>query len=210
MNNYKIKTKTKDITFISYYTFDSPYVDIAKKYLIPSLEKFKLKYDITGIKSFGSWYKNTAYKGKFILDKLKQYSIVVWLDVDAEIKSYPNLFFNIPDEYNLAVHYLEWASWYGYKNNPTKELLTGTMFLKYNNNIANLCREWYELSFNTTEWEQKVLQRILPKYNIKVYKLPLDYSYINSLPDGRDPLVKIDNPIIVHHQISRDLKRKIK
>ena len=196
--------------FVSYYTLNTPYEQIAKEYLIPTLEKFKLNYIIQAINNLGSWYKNTAYKSKFLLEKLKLYNEVVYIDVDAKIMSYPKLFFEIKDKCDFAAHYLNWNDFYGYKQHPpVKELLTGTLFLKYTPEIERLCKEWYDIASKTHEWEQKVLQRIINNYNIRIFELPIEYCYIATKPNGEKPNIKVDNPVIIHYQKSREFKRKI-
>ena len=196
--------------FVSYYTLNTPYEEVAKRYLIPSLERFKLNYVVEAIKNLGNWYKNTAYKAKFILEKLKLYNEVVYIDVDAEIREFPELFFNIPEEYSFACHFLNWNDFYGYKHNPpVLELLTGTLFIRNNPNTRQLCEEWYEKSINSYIWEQKVLQQIINNYNIKIFKLPIEYCYIATKPDGNEPNIKVNKPVIVHYQKSREFKKFI-
>jgi len=196
--------------FVSYYTLNTPYEQIAKEYLIPTLEYYNLKYIVQGVKNLGNWYKNTAFKPKFLLEKLKFYNEIVYIDVDAKILSYPTLFFEIKDKYNFAAHYLNWNDFYGYKQNPpVKELLTGTLFLKYTPEIERLCKEWYKLANKTMQWEQKVLQEIINNYNIEFFELPIEYCYIATKPDGNKSNIKVDNPVIVHYQKSREFKRRL-
>ena len=194
--------------FISYYT--PQYKEIAFNNLIPSLAKYNLINFVEQVNNLGNWYKNTAYKALFIKKylEIQENNEIVWIDVDATIEQYPVLFFNIPKEYDIAFHYLDWNTWYGYKNH-IKELLTVTMFFRKNEKIINLCDEWYSEAFKTNEWEQKVLQRIIPKYNLKIYELPIEYCYMKTRPRNQTPLVKCE-PVIIHHQASREMKKKIK
>ncbi len=200
---------------VSYATENTPYEEVYESYLKESINKINPTiYNFHAkVPSLGNWYKNTAYKGKFVLDCLNEFKdsfeMIVLLDVDAKILQYPKLFEEIPQEYDIGCHFLDWKTWYGQKDSKVKELLTGTMFFRNNPNVRALCEDWYNTSNKTSEWEQKVLQDILPKHNIKVYELPLDYCYINSRPRELPPLVKIENPVIVHYQKSRELKRRI-
>jgi hypothetical protein len=194
---------------VSYYTEDTPYEQIAHKHLIPSLQKLNLDYEIDVVKNYGTWYKNTAHKGQFILNKLEKYKRIVWVDVDAEVLKYPKLFDEISDEYDIAIHYLSWNRWYGYNNNKdVNELLTGTMYFKDSHLMRVVCKKWHEIASKTNIWEQKVLQKVIKSYNLKIYELPLEYIYMNSRPRGEPPLIKLD-PVILHHQASREWKRKI-
>ena len=191
--------------YISYYT-EGIYEEVMNKYLLPSLKKWKLKYDIQCLPSLGSWSPNVALKPKFILDMLNKHNEdIVFLDADATIESFPDLFATLSANINVAAHYLDWKTWYGKGNK--KELLTGTLFLQNTPAVKRLCEEWYETAKKTNRWEQAVLADILKtKPNIKVYELPLSYCYIKSRPGNKQPLVLL-NPVILHHQCSRKYKR---
>jgi len=54
--------------------------------------------------------------------------------------------------------------------------------------------------------QQKVLQKIIERDKIKVFELPLSYCYIETLPNGQKPNIKIENPVISHYQASRKTK----
>lgn len=198
----------------SFYTEHTPYEEVAHNYLLKScIDILNKSPIILTSKNYGNWYRNVAEKPKIILDLfniLKDNVCLVFLDADATIEQYPKLFEEIPEEYDIAFHYLDWATWYGYKDSKVKELLTGTMFFRNNDKTRELCLEWHCESVKTTEWEQKVLQRILSKYDLKIYELPIEYCYIKTLPNGNEPLVKINNPVIIHHQLSRELKKRLK
>ena len=198
--------------FIAFYTKDSPYEQIAKEKLIPSLERFNLNYEIIQTESQGNWYKNVAEKPKIILDYLVEYPFqynVVILDVDAIIEKEPILFNEIPDKYDIAFHYLDWSIWYRYQNCNIKELLTGTMLFRNRPQVRELCKEWYSQAKETQQWEQKVLERIIGNYNLKIFELPIEYIYINTLPNGSKPRISDENVVIRHFQASRTWKRKI-
>jgi hypothetical protein len=76
--------------------------------------------------------------------------------------------------------------------------------------MQQFVKEWYLLANTADMWEQKCLSKLLEtKKDVKLFELPVSYCYIKSLPDGKEPLVKID-PIILHHQASRVLKKQIK
>lgn len=196
--------------FIAYYTPE--YKKIAEENLIPSLRKFDLNFDVKEVPNLGSWYKNTAYKAKFVLDYLDYpFNIsVVLLDVDAKIIKEPILFDTIPRSYDLAVHYLDWNVHYGYKQNPvTKELLSGTMMLRNTLEVRELCKEWYKRAMEGNVWEQKILSDIIEKSNVRVYELPREYCFISTLPRGGTPPVPCD-AVIEHYQASRKFKRLIR
>lgn len=191
---------------------DGPYELEFSTHLLPSLQKFNIPYYIEVIESKGSWLKNVAQKPGAIFNAMEKYpnKDIVCLDADSEILSYPSLFDNIPEEYDLAFHTLDWNTWYR-NNSNIKELLSGTMYIRNNEKTRKIVEEWYFTSNNYDMWEQKVLSNILEKNkDIKIYDLPLEYCWINSLPDGKDPFIKPDNVIIQHFQASRKYRKLIK
>jgi hypothetical protein len=195
---------------VAFATEKSPYEQSMKELLIPSLEKLNIPYHIEVIESQGSWLKNVAQKPRIILNALEKYPVknIVSVDVDAEILSYPSLFNNIPKEYDFACHILSWKEWYKHEID-NKEVLSGTVFMRNCDKMKELATKWYELATNSFEWEQKCLDKALKELNIPIYHLPIEYCYIKTLPDGKEPYIKI-NPVILHHQHSRKYKRFIR
>ena len=198
-------------TIVSFYTVGTVYAEVAHQYLMPSIQKLQLKSDIRGILSLGSWQKNTSYKPKFILEMLDHgLNDLVFVDSDATITTYPELFDKIPSNFDFAVHTLDKNAWYGLDYGQDKyELLTGTLFVRNNQRARKILNLWIQNCENTTMWEQRVLQNLVEEYEIPIYPLPLGYCYINSLPDGTKPRIKIDNPTIIHHQVSRKYKNLV-
>jgi len=198
----------------SFYTKDTPYKNVYDEYLKQSVNKWDLDILCSEVHNQGSWYKNVAEKPQVILNMLEQLKdlqkdSLVFLDADATIERYPQLLYDIPEEYDIAMHYLNWETWYGYRGDKTRELLTGTMFFRPRKVVIDLCEEWYEKARKTNTWEQKILADIIEKYDIKIYKLPVEYCYVVSRPQGQEPLVKCE-PVILHHQKSREYKRRIR
>src|SRR5665213_663808 len=92
----------------------------------------------------------------------------------------------------------------------SKELLSGTLFVRNNQESKAIVQEWaVTCKMAPQVWEQMILNLVLKKNNVKVYELPLSYCYIKSLPDGREPIVKCDDAIIVHNQVSRKFRNKV-
>ena len=92
------KILSQDVLFISFYTFDGKYPELAKK-LTKSLNKFDLKSHILKLQnSFKTWEEGTHFKSKFILQCLLKFrKPVVWMDIDTEIWRYPELLFGDHD-----------------------------------------------------------------------------------------------------------------
>jgi len=203
MNNFYIST---------FYTKDSPYSEAVLEYLQMSLLHLPCAIHLINneIEDLGSWYRNVAEKPRVVLQMLEENpkECLVFLDADCTVNKYPYLFHEIPDEYDLAFHTLNWNTWYGYTAlNPVTELLTGTMFFRPNDKVKQLCVDWYEEAKRTSEWEQKVLERVIKHHDVKVYPLPIEYCYMATRPRGEAPLVKCD-PVITHYQVSRTEKRR--
>ena len=97
------------IIFISYATLNTPYIQVIESQLIPSPRSFKLPHYIEYITDKGNWNKNTNYKSTFILKMLNKHKCpVIFLDADATILKFPSLFYEIPNDYDLCAHYLDW------------------------------------------------------------------------------------------------------
>ena len=199
------------LIFGAFYTRNTPYADIVDSYFKQSCLELNLKFKITGIPNQGTWLKNVAEKPRVILDQLKDLKEderLIFVDADAVIEKYPTLLEMIPPEYDFGFHLLSWKQWYGYSTD-TYELLSGTLFLKNIPEVHALCLDWHRQALNYDEWEQVSLQKCLSNYKLNVYELPLEYCYPISRPGGLEPLVKLD-PIISHHQKSRELKKIIR
>ena len=91
-----------DIVFISFYTNEGKYPELAIK-LKKSINKFNLQSHILKINSnFASWEKGTHFKSKFILQSLLKFrKPVVWMDIDTEILKFPELLFA---EHDFAIY----------------------------------------------------------------------------------------------------------
>lgn len=200
--------------YMAWYTKDTVYGDIFKEKLEPSLKALNLPYIVKEMPNYTKWIKNVAQKPLAIKETLLEYKQpIVVLDVDATVNTNPVLFDTIDQNiYDLAYHTLDWATWYNRPSETTKELLTGTMWINYNDTMIKLCSDWYNVSLDSGIWEQQVLAGLLqrPAYkSLKSFELPLEYCYINSLLRGLAPHVKIDNPVVTHYQASREYKRQV-
>ena len=197
-----------------FYSEGTEYQNIYQNQLARSCEEYNLELEVMSTPNYHSWYRNVAEKPRVIMEMLdllvSNNTALVFLDADCTITQYPYLFEEIPEEYDIAFHTLNWNEWYGYKNHSaTRELLTGTMFFRKRKVVRELCREWYLQATQTMEWEQKVLEKVIKNHDVKIFNLPIEYCFMDSRPGNKPPLIKTD-PVIVHHQASRKLKRIIK
>lgn len=198
-----------EIVFISYFTRNTPYKSVMNKYLKPSLERFDLLHDIEAVPDLGSWASNTSFKAQFVLQKLLQHKKdVIFIDADAEILKYPSLFAQIPPEYDIAYHLLDWMrQWRNREGGDKFELLSGTVMFRYNKKVLSLVRKWVVRTKNSTTWEQKILQEIIENdKEIKSYILPAEYTTV-AMHDGSIPKY-IKEPVIFHHQKSRQYRNR--
>jgi len=193
---------------ISYYTKDSPYEEVMKTHLLPSLQKFGLDYDIEGIEDLGDWQKNTHYKAKFIKEMLLKHKCsVVFLDADATIEQYPKLFSYLY-KYDISYHELDWTLQWRSSAGTRKEILSGTLYLNYNEKILHFLDEWIKENNKSLTWEQKNMQEVLKRKTIdlKAYPLPYEYIVIPRHNGQIPPHIKKEDVVILHHQKSREYK----
>jgi len=198
------------ILYITFYTV-GVYEKVFNQYLRPSLEKRKLPYYAFKKENFKNWRKNTLWKASVILEALEKFKEdLVFIDADATIEKFPKLFYEIPSNCDLAIHYLDWfLHWRNEKGKSLRELLTGTMFIRNNDKMKKIVKEWNELNKKTPDiMEQKILQNLLDKKKeILVYHLPVDYVVIPKQNGTIPPYIK--NIVILHHQFSRKIKKGI-
>lgn len=170
---------------ISFYTKE--YSNVVKN-LIRSLKKFNLEYDIEKRKSLRNWHLNTNLKPEFILEKLKQYDKVIWLDADSVIKRYPTYFDLIEED--IAVYYRN-----------KRNLCAGTILFKNTPAVINLVEDWVDrLADEPNLWDQKHLEALVNDYQIdnklSVFYLPDTYCYMVGT-------TKLGEPVIYQTQKSR-------
>lgn len=198
--------------YIAWYTENTIYEELFKSHLEPSLQKYELDYEGIPMPNYHRWNSNVAQKPYAILQALKKYKEpIVVIDVDAKITEEPSLFERIKTaEFDLAYHSLDWETWY---NRPgktrTKEILTGTMWFNYNDTVIAFLERWAKDTWRSRCADQTTIEILMKgEYkHLRVCNLPLEYCYINSMPNGNPPFVKLNHPVITHFQASRMAKR---
>ena len=187
---------------VSFATAKTPYVEVINQFLIPSLKALSIPYDIAYPEDRGNWISNTQIKPIIIRDMLLHHmQPIVFLDADATVEYYPKLFDELQD-YDIAVHYLDWNKfWNNIEGNIKREIAGGTLYFNYNDRVINFLNEWIALTKNDYN-DQQTLNKLLPQMtHLKIYNLPIQYCAIckgnNKVPDW------IKDPCISHHQISR-------
>jgi tetratricopeptide (TPR) repeat protein len=205
LQNYKFikdklnlqKAKKNDLIYVSMYTHGTPY-EQEVKVLDASLNKYKLFFEIVGIRPQGSWIKNTQMKPQIILDIMEKHNKdVVWVDADAEILSDPVFFSTI--ETDIAFHIL---TWYKDKPNEFHEMLVGTVFFRNNNKIRVLLRQWIALNKQVDRPDGETFQMLLQEDKY-LTRTDLPAEYVRIFDSEQMEGIK---PIIVHNQASRRFK----
>jgi hypothetical protein len=184
---------------IAYYTLGNPYQQLSEN-LRKSCKEFNLPLFLKPIEDLGSWEKNTHYKANFISDCLERFSEnLVYVDVDAEFKRYPDLFKSLECDIAYRTENFRWR-----KN----EALSGTIFMGNNDRVRSLVNLWKSInganeSFRSRPdtWEQANLQRATEQtLEIDYKNLPPEYTYIFDHTKSMYPNIL---PVIEHFQASR-------
>ena len=186
--------------FVSHYTKDTPYVDIAKN-LVASLEKWHLDYDIEATPIIGTWRHNSNYcavQVKMMLEKYRPRSILR-LDADAQVEAYPDLFVSKGFRCDVAA-----TMWYSSKLRPKGELMGGTLYFANTPGSRDIVTYWIERINQRPNYRNPdLLLEILRKHRAKVNfrELPLSYCRIFDFPNMGP------EKVIVHYQASRKCKK---
>ncbi len=193
-----------NVIFTSFYTRDPIYAKHAEG-LMKTLDTFNLKYDIESIESdpTKTWINNVIYKPIYILKKMNQYSCpVVWLDVDARVRSIPELFFECDKDIAFHARDMEKSAPWG---------RTGTILLNNTDVTKEFIKQWY-----VTCVEEKCADHIgfnillrKNKHNMDVQVLPVAYCYIFDNVGDKHRLEQSEwaSPVIEHLQASRSRKK---
>lgn len=190
------------IKVISYY---SPEYTKHAQRLTSSLIKYSIDYQCIGMPKFSSWHAGVSFKPTYImnaLDNFTNYDGVLWIDADAYLKRW------IPwDELegaDVGATRFRWSP--SHKN----EMLTGTLYFANNAKVRMLVEQWVgetrKYAHSDTPEQDALLNLAHTWAQTILFKdLGIDWTYID------DPLVKQQypkaNPIIVHTQASREIKK---
>ena len=182
---------------VAYYTRKTFYEDDMKR-LLKSLKLYKIPYYIESINSLDSWAANTSYKPTFLKQMMKKFPDhnIVYIDCDAEFKSYPVLFDDLDCE--IAVHNFD-KTQHPRITRLGFEILSGTIFFKNVKKVYDLIERWEGRCQRISHvWDQRHLENLIGK---EYYNLPPEYCTIF------DVMSHIKNPVIVHYQTSRKVRR---
>ena len=150
-----------------------------------------------------SWVSRTNLKPGIILHELQKGNTVLYIDSDAKITSREviNIDALIPPEYIAACHFLDWDKWAGGCSGVI-EPLTGTLFFRPT--AIPIVQAWCELAHNSNEPDGKTFAIVAQPDNKSIYHLPIEWCYINNLPNGNKGKIPCYKPLIIHYQQSRN------
>ena len=196
---------------ISFFT-EGHYEKVFRDNLYPTLIDQRVSYHVECVKTKFSWGANTNIKPFFVQRMLQKYPgrTLIWLDADSRIENPPKLFDKIDDKYDMGVFYLDLDMWYQTSRHKGKrELGSGIIMLRNRPATMDVVKLWCQyVKAEPKVWEQKHLQRAVEGTPTLVkFNFPLEYSYIYSLPNGQPPHVKLDAPVIVQYQASREVRK---
>ena len=188
--------------FISFYTPNGSYPVLARQ-LETSLKKFNLDYDIELFESFDSWLSGVDNKAKFIKNKLLKYKdTVVWLDIDTEIKRFPELLFGneqlaLFNWFAVDRHVLQQQAGFPFDPN-TEQMLNGGAVSKWSHTpkCIELLDLWVDCLQRPHETDDQMLDvawNLFDHKNVNYRWLPESYNVIESMFTDR-----VD-PVILHH-----------
>ena len=190
-NQYSNKN---DILFVSMFTAGTPYEEEVKS-LQKTLDGFGLPYEIVGLRTQGSWEKNTQMKPQVIKGIMDKHNKdIVWVDADAEILKYPELFYSL--DCDIAFHYIkEW-----------NEKMTGTMYFKNNTISREVLNKWIALNEKNNNPDAINFQAVMEGFNdLRITDLPNEYIHISD-----NKYLQCTEPVIIHNQASRRFKESVK
>lgn len=161
--------------------------------LVSSCRKFNIPRSVDTIPNCGSWEVNCSQKPSYLLRKLDELRRpILWVDADGEFMAEPHLFDGL--DCDVAVH-----------RNPVGQILSGTVYLNDTTPARRLVEAWSALcGEDPRTWDQKHLEAALDRLKgLRVFYLPREYCAVFDH-------YKVENPVILHKQASRTLKRKVR
>lgn len=189
------KQGKNEIVYVSMFTIGTPYEEEIK-ILQKSLDKFNLFYELYGLKSLGSWEKNTQMKPQVIRAAMDKHNRdVVWLDADAVVNRPPEFFETIDGD----ISYYTIKQW--------NEMLTGTLYFRNTDRVKHFLEQWKQLNDSNNKPDAVNFQQLMlqARKELVVEDLPGDYIKIFD-----NPHIQSDDPVITHNQASRRFKSGIK
>jgi len=183
------------VRICSYYTPDNGYPEDAH-HLSASLDRLGIPAEIEQVPSVGSWRANCMRRASWLLERLRgSDEAVLWIDVDAVVRSDPRPYLETLTDCDVAFHFLN-----------GKELLGGTMLYRPTPNAVLLLERWvgqnvvYPQAFRS---QINLARAVESVSGLRVAHLPPEYTFIF---DTMRAIYPDAVPVIEHYQASRRLR----
>ena len=171
--------------------------------LYDSCKIYNLDAYICRLDEFPSWAHGVCHKPQFILDSMKafpEYDGYLWTDADSVFKRQPD--FEVFVDCHFSAH--------KFKRSPAheEEILTGTFWLANTPTLRSMVKEWAENTeryIRTFTPEQHSLKEVLPRWGSQILFKNMDPEWV-WIPDTMPEIYGKRNPIVHHHQMSRELR----
>ncbi len=152
--------------FISYYTVDTPYEDMAKE-LADSLDRLNMPHEFEGLASRGSWVANTCLKSECVSRFWNAAEgPICWLDADSTVAREPWFLCDNPFDFAIVRRH----GW---------RFMSGMIFLNKTAGAQALLTEWTALCKRYPYvWDQALLSfawyTVARRGGIRTLWLPVD------------------------------------
>lgn len=198
-------------TIFSFYTISTPYSREIQN-LQKDCKNLSIPFMKVGTQPTGKWVENTMLKPSLILkamDKCKT-EVLVWVDADARIKSYPTFFDELEKEkIDFSV----------FQMGSQSRITSGTIFMRVCPKIRTLLEAWAWMCKTSKErlGDQHELRKVIKRgaykqIGLKYKALPYSYCFIfdDSLRNLSPSISPLEgDPVILHTQASRRYKGKM-
>jgi hypothetical protein len=177
---------------VSFYTPD--YEPHAKR-LVASCESVGYRHRVDPLPDTGVWVRNCAHKGPFLHQVLSQADgPILWVDADGEILRRLEAIEALDADVALVDTK---------EREPRIRYRTGTLWLNQTPGAAGFVAEFADRCASEPDlWDQEHIYRTIADTPAKVAYLPMSYCQRFDEPSG------VRDPHIIHHQASREMRRK--
>lgn len=199
---------------ISFYTGNGPYSKSAKR-LAESCAALGIESDIERYEDRGSWVDNCNIKPEYIFRKLNEdVDCLVWIDADATVVSYPQLFAQTPVDFGVRAERGErsrtpvgreeiWLPENWPSDLESMWFNSGTLFLRKCADTIAMVQAWLDYSRKMPRaWDQWSLQRAWADVEPITEWLPLAYCQIEGM-HGREGAVVLHELASVAQKVDR-------
>lgn len=161
---------------------------------IARMDALGLEHDCRKVGDHGSWQLNTHQTPRHLAAMMDAYPDrpIVYLDADAYIHCYPDLFDRMPGDVDIAVHYRR-----------GEELLNGTLYIAPTDAARKVIDKYLsDVVRHRPMNEQKCLQDAIAATPCVVQRLPATYAWIHDIMAAD---VQPHEQIVIEHlQASRE------